>query len=102
MAIMVANAPAAMAPFGAKDPVFGTNPIAFAAPRPGKDPLVVDLSLSRVARGKVMNARKAGKDIPEEWALDKDGNPTTKCRGRTRRHDAADWRGQGHGAGADG
>jgi len=79
MAIMVANAPAAMAPFGAKAPVFGTNPIAFAAPRPGKDPLVVDLSLSRVARGKVMNARKAGKDIPEGWALDKDGNPTTNA-----------------------
>ena len=79
MAIMVANAPAAMAPFGAKDPVFGTNPIAFGAPRPGKDPLVVDLSLSRVARGKVMNARKAGKDIPEGWALDKEGKPTTSA-----------------------
>ncbi|GGB43996.1 sulfolactate dehydrogenase [Roseibium aquae] len=79
MAIMVANAPAAMAPFGAKDPVFGTNPIAFAAPRPGKDPLVVDMSLSRVARGKVMNAQKAGKDIPQGWALDKDGNPTTNA-----------------------
>jgi (2R)-3-sulfolactate dehydrogenase (NADP+) len=79
MAIMVANAPASMAPFGGKDPVFGTNPIAFAAPRPGRDPLVVDLSLSRVARGKVMNARKAGKEIPEGWALDKDGNPTTNA-----------------------
>ena len=75
--IMVANAPAAMAPFGAKSPVFGTNPIAFAAPRTGRDPLVVDLSLSRVARGKVMNARKAGKPIPEGWALNKDGQPTT-------------------------
>jgi (2R)-3-sulfolactate dehydrogenase (NADP+) len=76
-AIMVGNAPAAMAPWGAKDPVFGTNPIAFAAPRAGTDPLIIDLSLSRVARGKVMNARKAGKPIPEGWALDRDGNPTT-------------------------
>lgn len=77
LAIMVANSPAAMAPHGAKEAVFGTNPIAFAAPRAGRDPLVVDLSLSRVARGKVMNASKAGKPIPEGWALDRDGNPTT-------------------------
>lgn len=80
MAIMVANAPAAMAPFGAKDPVFGTNPIAFAAPRPGQAPLVADLSLSRVARGKVMNAKKAGRDIPQGWALDAEGNPTTDAQ----------------------
>lgn len=79
LAIMVANAPAAMAPFGGKHAVFGTNPIAFAAPRPDKEPLVVDLSLSRVARGKVMNALKAGEDIPEGWALDKDSNPTTSA-----------------------
>ncbi|KZM51778.1 Ldh family oxidoreductase [Labrenzia sp. OB1] len=77
VAIMVANAPAAMAPFGAKKPVFGTNPIAFSAPRGDKDPLVIDLSLSRVARGKVMNARKAGRAIPEGWALDRHGDPTT-------------------------
>jgi len=77
VAIMVANSPAAMAPFGAKDAVFGTNPIAFSAPRDGTDPLVIDLSLSTVARGKVMNAHKAGKPIPEGWALDSDGNPTT-------------------------
>jgi len=77
VAIMVANAPAAMAPFGAKEPVFGTNPIAFAAPRSGGAPLVVDLSLSRVARGKVMNAHKAGRPIPEGWAQDREGNPTT-------------------------
>jgi len=78
VAIMVANAPAAMAPWGARQAVFGTNPIAFAAPRgPGEDPLVIDLSLSRVARGKVMSAHKAGTTIPEGWALDAEGNPTT-------------------------
>lgn len=76
--LMVANAPAAMAPFGGKEPLFGTNPIAFAAPRSGKDPLIIDLSLSRVARGKVMNAHKTGGSIPEGWALDRDGQPTTK------------------------
>ena len=75
--IMVANAPAAIAPWGSKIPVFGTNPIAFAAPRRGNDPLVIDLSLSRVARGKVMHAKKSGQPIPEGWALDAEGNPTT-------------------------
>ncbi len=75
--MMFANAPAAIAPWGAKTPVFGTNPIAFAAPRADADPLVIDLSLSRVARGKVMHAKKSGQPIPEGWALDKDGQPTT-------------------------
>lgn len=75
--LMVANTPKAMAPWGAKTPLFGTNPIAFAAPRPDGPPLVIDLSLSNVARGKVMNAKKTGQPIPEGWALDRDGNPTT-------------------------
>ena len=56
---------------------YGTNPIAFAAPRAGEDPLVIDLSLSVVARGKVMNAKKTGQSIPAGWALDKDGQSTT-------------------------
>ena len=75
--IMVANTPAAIAPWGGNRPLYGTNPIAFAAPRTGQDPLVIDLSLSVVARGKVMNAKKTGQFIPEGWALDKDGQPTT-------------------------
>lgn len=75
--LMVANSPPAIAPWGSNEPVFGTNPIAFAVPRMGQPPLVIDLSLSRVARGKIMNAKKLGKDIPEGWALDRDGNPTT-------------------------
>ncbi|MEL6819069.1 MAG: Ldh family oxidoreductase [Pseudomonadota bacterium] len=77
VAMMVANAPAAMAPWGGNTPVFGTNPIAFAAPRGERPPLVIDLSLSKVARGKVMNAHKTGKTIPKGWALDENGNPTT-------------------------
>ena len=75
--LMVANAPKAIAPWGASKPFFGTNPIAFAVPRAEADPLVVDLSLSVVARGKVMNAAKQGQAIPEGWALDTDGRPTT-------------------------
>ncbi|MEO0751766.1 MAG: Ldh family oxidoreductase [Pseudomonadota bacterium] len=76
-ALMVANSPPAMAPWGGSKPLFGTNPIAFAAPRDIAPPLVIDLSLSRVARGKVMAAAKAGDSIPEGWALDPDGHPTT-------------------------
>ena len=75
--MMVANTPSAIAPWGSKTPLFGTNPIAFAAPRRDGPPLVIDLSLSRVARGKVMNAKKTGQAIPLGWALDSDGRPTT-------------------------
>lgn len=75
--LMVANTPKAMAPWGGAEPLFGTNPIAFAAPRDGAPPLVIDLSLSRVARGKIMAAQKAGRPIPEGWALDPAGRPTT-------------------------
>ncbi|WP_339778484.1 Ldh family oxidoreductase [uncultured Thalassospira sp.] len=77
VAIMVANAPAAMAPWGGLRPMYGTNPLAFATPVPGSDPIVVDLALSKVARGKIMAAKQKGTDIPEGWALDRDGNPTT-------------------------
>jgi (2R)-3-sulfolactate dehydrogenase (NADP+) len=77
IALLFGNAPQAIAPWGGIKPLFGTNPIAFAAPREAADPLVIDLSLSKVARGKVMLASKAGEAIPEGWALDKDGNPTT-------------------------
>ena len=58
MAIMVANTPKAMAPWGGSAPLFGTNPIAFGVPRGGEAPLVIDLSLSKVARGKIMAANK--------------------------------------------
>ena len=75
--LMMANTPKAIAPWGGKDPFFGTNPIAFAVPRIKKDPLVIDLSLSKVARGKIMHAKKSNTEIPEGWALDSSGNPTT-------------------------
>lgn len=75
--MMVANSPKAIAPWGAAQALYGTNPIAFSAPRAGQPPMVIDLSLSVVARGKVMNAAKMGNTIPEGWALDADGQPTT-------------------------
>jgi (2R)-3-sulfolactate dehydrogenase (NADP+) len=77
VALFFANGPAAMAPWGGRKAVFGTNPIAFACPLPGRQPIVVDLSLSKVARGNVMAAAKKGEPIPEGWALDMEGRPTT-------------------------
>ena len=77
LALALSNAPAAMAPWGGCAPLFGTNPIAFASPRLNAEPIVIDLSLSRVARGKVMLAKKAGTAIPSGWALDREGVATT-------------------------
>ena len=77
LALMFANTPAAIAPWGGNKAVFGTNPIAFACPLPGKLPIVVDLSLSKGARGNILVAKQKGEAIPEGWALDVAGKPTT-------------------------
>jgi len=75
-----ANSPAAMPAAGGKHPIFGTNPVAAAFPRRNADPLLIDLSLSEVARGKVMVAAKKGEPIPQGWALDAQGQPTTDAK----------------------
>jgi len=75
--LMFANTPAAMAPWGGSRAVFGTNPIAFACPLPERPPLVIDLSLSKVARGNILAAKQKGERIPDGWALDAAGRPTT-------------------------
>ena len=80
VALMMANTPAAMAPPGGRRALLGTNPIAFAAPLPDAAPIVADLSLSTVARGKVMAAAQTGAPIPEGWGLDAEGRPTTDPR----------------------
>lgn len=77
VALLFANTPQAIAPWGGRRGLFGTNPIAFAAPLPAAPPLVVDLSLSKVARGRILAAKQKGEAIPEGWALDAEGRPTT-------------------------
>lgn len=77
VALLFANTPAAIAPWGGARAVFGTNPIAFACPLPEGAPIVADLSLSKVARGNILAARQKGQPIPEGWALDAEGKPTT-------------------------
>jgi len=65
-----------VAPAGGKKPVFGTNPIAFAWPRPDGPPFVFDFATSAIARGEIELHRRAGKPIPTGWAIDSEGNPT--------------------------
>ena len=72
-----ANSPAAMPAAAGRHAIFGTNPIAAVFPRRHKSPLAIDLSLSEVARGKLMMAAKEGRPIPLGWALDAQGQPTT-------------------------
>ncbi|GGI27303.1 MULTISPECIES: Ldh family oxidoreductase [Bradyrhizobium] len=66
-----------MAPGGATRPAIGNNPIAFAAPRPDGPPLLIDFAMSNVARGKIHVALRDGLPIPEGWAIDAEGRPTT-------------------------
>jgi len=77
VALAFANSPAAMPAAGGRHPVFGTNPVAAIFPRRSSDPLMIDLSLSEVARGKLMVAAKEGRSIPLGWAVDADGEPTS-------------------------
>jgi len=74
------NSPAAINAWGGKRPLFGTNPIAAAFPRKANPPLVIDLSLTEVVRGKIMLYAKEGKPIPLGWAVDRDGKPTTDAK----------------------
>lgn len=74
----VANTPPAIAPWGGRNSLLGTNPIAFAAPAQPDD-LVIDLSLTVAARGKILVAAGRNEPIPEGWAVTADGEPTTEA-----------------------
>lgn len=74
------NSPAAIPAWGGKRPLFGTNPIAAAFPRMQSAPVMIDLSLSQVARGKVILAARDNKPIPDGWALDSEGQPTNDAK----------------------
>lgn len=78
--IALTNSPAAINAWGGKKAFFGTNPIAAIFPRRNAAPVVVDLSLTEVTRGKIMLMAKEGKEIPLGWAVDRDGNPTTSAQ----------------------
>lgn len=66
-----------VAPAGGKQPLFGTNPISFAWPRPGRDPVVFDMATAAMALGEVQIAARDGRRVPPGTGLDSDGAPTT-------------------------
>jgi LDH2 family malate/lactate/ureidoglycolate dehydrogenase len=68
---------ATVAPTGGNKPLLGTNPFAFGWPRENQPPYVFDFATSVAARGEIELHRRAGKQLPEGWAIDANGNPTT-------------------------
>jgi len=78
------NSPPAMPAWGGRKLVFGTNPIAAMFPRQNAAPIIIDLSLTTVTRGKIMLAAQAGQPIPEGWVVDEHGNPTTDANAALR------------------
>ena len=73
------NAPPALAPYGAKRALFGTNPICFGTPTGNKTPFILDMSTSIINRGKIRRAQKLGLKIPYGVAIDKSGKITTNA-----------------------
>ncbi len=78
--IALTNSPSAINAWGGSRAFFGTNPIAAIFPRKDAPPIIIDLSLTEVTRGKIMLHAKEGKPIPLGWAVDRDGQPTTSAQ----------------------
>ena len=76
-ALVMCPSYATVAPAGGTQPLLGTNPLAFGWPRPGRDPYVFDFATSVAARGEIELHRRSGKPLPEGWAIDAAGEPTT-------------------------
>lgn len=74
---MSTNASPAMAPWGGREKLIGTNPWSLAAPAGRHAPMILDIANTAVARGKLYLAKQYGEEIPEGWAIDQDGLPTT-------------------------
>ena len=72
--LVLANTDPAIAPLGGKEPLIGTNPVALGIP--SKTYITVDMATSVTARGKIIESKRKGLDLPDGWALDKYGNPT--------------------------
>ena len=77
LAMVFTNASRALPPWGGTEELFGTSPFAAAAPNPGGTPFVLDMSPTVAARGKIRKAAREGRVIPDTWALDAEGRPTT-------------------------
>ncbi|MBN9346295.1 MAG: Ldh family oxidoreductase [Devosia sp.] len=77
LALATVNSMASVVPHGGHRKLYGTNPLGFAVPRAGRDPLVFDQASSAMANGDVQIARREGRQLPEGTGIDRDGNPTT-------------------------
>lgn len=78
--ITSSNSPAQMAAFGGVDKVLGTNPFSIAVPAKNNPPIVIDMATSAVAKSRLNEFKAKGEPIPEGWALDKNGKPTTDAK----------------------
>jgi LDH2 family malate/lactate/ureidoglycolate dehydrogenase len=76
-ALVVGNDRPSVAAAGSRGPVLGSNPLAWAAPVPGSDPIFLDIATAAVAGGKVYAAVARGEPIPPTWLVDERGLPTT-------------------------
>jgi LDH2 family malate/lactate/ureidoglycolate dehydrogenase len=75
--LIASNATTTIAPWGGKDTRIGNNPIGIAVPNPGGDPVLLDMALSVAARAKIRSLAASGQPMPEGWATDAEGRPTT-------------------------
>jgi LDH2 family malate/lactate/ureidoglycolate dehydrogenase len=80
IAFAYSNAPPTMAPWGGVDPYLGTNPYAYGVPAGEHRPIILDMATSIVARGKIILMAESDEPIPEGWAIDEQGNPTTDAQ----------------------
>ncbi|MBQ3564310.1 MAG: Ldh family oxidoreductase [Clostridia bacterium] len=76
IALIASNSPAQMAPVGGKEKLLGTNPFAAVIPVPNGQPIILDMATSVVAKSKFKEYKESGKQLPDGWALDVNGNPT--------------------------
>jgi LDH2 family malate/lactate/ureidoglycolate dehydrogenase len=79
VAMVLSNTGPSMAPYGSCEPLLGTNPIAIGMPVDDRLPIVLDMATSAGAYGRVVSAAASGAAIPEGWALDSLGRPTTSA-----------------------
>jgi LDH2 family malate/lactate/ureidoglycolate dehydrogenase len=75
--IIGSNSSTTIAPTGGREAKLGNSPVAFGIPNPGGRPIILDMAVSVVARAKIRDALKRGESIPDTWATDKEGRPTT-------------------------
>jgi len=78
--IIASNATTTIAPWGGRDTRVGNNPLGIGMPNPGGDPVILDMAMSVAARAKIRNLMQKGEPMPEGWAADRDGKPTTDPR----------------------